>query len=74
MADSGTIKWFSNSKGFGFILNEGLKKDIFVHYSSILGDGYKTLKAGQLVNYEMQNGERGLHAINVTPASESLRC
>jgi CspA family cold shock protein len=72
MADSGTIKWFSNTKGFGFIVNEKGNGDIFVHYSAILTDGYKTLKAGQLVDYEIQEGEKGLHAINVIPSDEKV--
>jgi len=72
MADSGTIKWFSNAKGFGFIVNEKGNGDIFVHYSAILTDGYKTLKAGQLVDYEIQEGEKGLHAINVMPSDQKV--
>jgi CspA family cold shock protein len=72
MADSGTIKWFSNAKGFGFIVNEKGNGDIFVHYSAILTDGYKTLKAGQIVDYEIQEGEKGLHAINVIPSDEKV--
>ena len=72
MADSGTIKWFSNAKGFGFIVNEKGNGDIFVHYSAIMTDGYKTLKAGQLVNYEIQEGEKGLHAINVIPTDQKV--
>jgi len=72
MADSGTIKWFSNAKGFGFIVNEKGNGDIFVHYSAILTDGYKTLKAGQLVDYEIQDGEKGLHAINVIPSDQKF--
>ena len=67
MADLGTIKWFSNSKGFGFIVNENSTQDIFVHYSSIVSEGYKTLKSGQAVNYEIKEGEKGLHAANVVP-------
>jgi len=67
MADSGTIKWFSNAKGFGFILNENGAQDIFVHYSVILADGYRTLKTGQLVNFETKQGKKGLHAVNVIP-------
>lgn len=67
MADSGTIKWFSNAKGFDFIVNEKGNGDIFVHYSAILAEGYKTLKAGQLVDYEIKKGEKGLHAVNVMP-------
>ena len=74
MADSGTIKWFSNAKGFGFIVNEHGAQDIFVHYSAIIGDGYKTLKSGQIVNYEIKDGEKGLHAENVIPVfNEKLR-
>ena len=72
MADSGTIKWFSNAKGFGFIVNEKGNGDIFVHYSAILTNGYKTLKAGQLVDYEIQQGEKGLHAINVIPSDQKV--
>jgi CspA family cold shock protein len=72
MVDSGTIKWFSNAKGFGFIVNEKGNGDIFVHYSAILTDGYKTLKAGQLVDYEIQEGEKGLHAINVIPSDQKV--
>jgi CspA family cold shock protein len=70
MADSGMIKWFSNAKGFGFIVNENGNSDIFVHYSAIAIEGYKTLKAGQLVDYEIQEGEKGLHAINVIPLEQ----
>jgi len=62
MADSGMIKWFSNAKGFGFIVNENCTQDIFVHYSSIVSDGYRTLKSGQIVNFDIKEGEKGLHA------------
>ena len=72
MADSGTIKWFSNAKGFGFIFNEKGNEEIFVHYSAILTDGYKTLKAGQIVDFEIQEGEKGLHAINVIPSDQKV--
>ena len=67
MADSGTIKWFSNAKGFGFIVNENGTQDIFVHYSSIIGNGYRTLRSGQVVNYEIKEDEKGLHAEKVVP-------
>ena len=67
MADSGTIKWFSNAIGFGFIVNENGTQDIFVHYSSIIGNGYRTLRSGQVVNYEIKEGEKGLHAEKVVP-------
>lgn len=71
MADSGTIKWFSNIKGFGFIVNDDGAQDIFVHYSSIVSEGYKTLKTGQIVNYDIKEGEKGLHAENVVPISQN---
>lgn len=67
MAKIGTIKWFSNAKGFGFILPNDGEGDIFVHYSAINIQGYKTLKAGQLVRYETEPGDKGLHATNITP-------
>lgn len=65
--EMGTIKWFSNSKGFGFILDETGESDIFVHYSSIMVDGYKSLKAGQIVHYRTEKGDKGLHAVDVVP-------
>jgi CspA family cold shock protein len=71
MADSGMIKWFSNIKGFGFIVNDDGAQDIFVHYSSIVSEGYKTLKTGQIVNYDIKEGEKGLHAENVVPISQN---
>ncbi|MDG2018805.1 MAG: cold-shock protein [Porticoccaceae bacterium] len=73
MADSGMIKWFSNAKGFGFIINKDGAQDIFVHYSSIVCDGYRTLKSGQIVNYEIKEGEKGLHAENVVPIFKKKR-
>jgi CspA family cold shock protein len=73
MADSGTIKWFSNAKGFGFIVNDNSAQDIFVHYSSIVSDGYKTLKSGQVVNYEVKEGDKGLHAEKVVPVFEEKK-
>ena len=73
MADSGPIKWFSNAKGFGFIVNDNSAQDIFVHYSSIVSDGYKTLKSGQVVNYEVKEGDKGLHAEKVVPVFEEKK-
>ena len=67
MAKIGIIKWFSNAKGFGFILPNDGEGEIFVHYSAINIQGYKTLKAGQLVRYETERGDKGLHATNITP-------
>ncbi|OTJ94488.1 cold shock domain-containing protein CspD, partial [Pseudomonas aeruginosa] len=62
---SGKVKWFNNAKGYGFILAEGRDEDLFAHYSAIQMDGYKTLKAGQPVNFEIIQGPKGLHAINI---------
>ena len=67
---TGEVKWFNNAKGWGFIVPEGGGTDIFVHFSAVQGVGYKTLVAGQIVNFDLQNGERGLHANNVTVLSE----
>jgi len=60
----GTVKWFDSKKGFGFIVNtEG--KDVFVHFSSIEGDGFRALKDGEKVDYEQIQGDKGLHAQHV---------
>ncbi|WP_372770695.1 cold shock domain-containing protein CspD [Pseudoalteromonas sp.] len=63
----GKVKWFNNAKGFGFIVEEGSTDDIFAHFSTIQMDGYKTLKAGQDVTFELQQGPKGLHATNIAP-------
>ena len=64
---NGTVKWFNESKGFGFITSdEG--SDVFVHYSSILGGGFKSLAEGDAVSFEIEKGPKGLKAINVTKA------
>jgi CspA family cold shock protein len=62
---NGTVKWFNNTKGYGFITPEDGDKDVFVHYSSIQGDGYKSLEEGQSVEFEVQQGQKGPEAINV---------
>tara|TARA_Y100000590_G_C15162751_1_gene804215 strand:- start:297 stop:506 length:210 start_codon:yes stop_codon:yes gene_type:complete len=64
---SGTVKWFNNSKGFGFITPEGGGKDLFVHMSNIVMDGYKTLSENQTVNYTIGTSDKGPIAMNVTP-------
>lgn len=64
---SGKVKWFNNAKGYGFIVADGRSEDLFAHYSAIQMDGYKTLKAGQAVNFELLQGPKGLHAINIRP-------
>jgi CspA family cold shock protein len=61
----GKVKWFSNQKGFGFITSEE-GKDVFVHFSSIQGDGYKTLTEGDSVEFEITEGAKGSQASNVT--------
>lgn len=62
---SGKVKWFSESKGYGFIEPEGGGDDIFVHYSSIKSDGFKTLNEGQTVSYNAEKGPKGMHAVEV---------
>ena len=61
---NGTVKWFNSEKGFGFIAVEG-EDDVFVHFSAIQGDGFKTLEDDQEVEFEVVEGERGLQAANV---------
>lgn len=61
----GTVKWFNNQKGYGFLLNEE-GKDVFVHFSGLNMEGYKTLTEGQTVEYELADGAKGPQAVNVT--------
>ena len=63
----GTVKWFNNSKGFGFILQES-GEDVFVHYSVIDGDGFRTLNEGDRVEFDMARGPKGFHATVVRKA------
>ena len=63
--NTGKVKWFNSEKGFGFITVDG-GKDIFVHYTSIAGDGYKSLEEGQNVSFDVTQGDRGDQASNVT--------
>lgn len=62
---SGKVKWFNNAKGYGFIVADGRDEDLFAHYSAIQMDGYRTLKAGQPVHFEILQGPKGLHAVNI---------
>jgi CspA family cold shock protein len=68
---TGKVKWFNNAKGYGFILTEDESEDLFAHYTSIEMKGYKTLKAGQAVNFEVTRGDKGLHAVSIT-ADEAI--
>ena len=65
----GIVKWFNNKKGFGFIVPEGTTDDVFVHFSAIKGDGFKTLAKGATVRFELERGPKGLHAHEVEPTA-----
>jgi CspA family cold shock protein len=65
MREQGTVKWFNAAKGFGFIQRQS-GEDVFVHFSAIQGDGYKSLNEGQAVEFEVTNGPKGLQAANVS--------
>lgn len=69
--ETGTVKWFNNAKGFGFICPENGGEDIFAHYSCIQMDGYRTLKAGQRVNFSINIGPKGNHANLIIPIESS---
>jgi CspA family cold shock protein len=64
---TGKVKWFNNAKGYGFILSDEGGEDMFAHYSSIQSEGYKTLKAGQSVEFNTKPSDQGTHAIDITP-------
>jgi CspA family cold shock protein len=64
MKEAGTVKWFNDARGYGFISRPG-GNDLFVHYTAIQGDGYKSLVEGQEVEFEMGEGKKGLQALNV---------
>ncbi len=63
----GTVKWFNNSKGYGFVVADDSTEELFAHYSSIQMDGYKSLKAGQAVRFETRQGPKGINAVNISP-------
>ncbi|MGR5061926.1 transcription antiterminator/RNA stability regulator CspE [Photobacterium sp. DNB22_13_2] len=65
---TGTVKWFNEEKGFGFITQDNGGADVFVHFRAITGDGFKTLAEGQKVSYETEQGPKGLQAANVEKA------
>jgi CspA family cold shock protein len=62
---NGTVKWFSDDKGFGFITPDEGDRDLFVHHSGIIGEGYRSLSEGAKVTYEAENGDKGPKAVNV---------
>ena len=66
---TGTVKWFNDSKGYGFISPDEGEKDLFVHHTSIAGDGYKSLAEGSRVQYEQREGAKGPEATNVSPVA-----
>ena len=64
---TGTVKWFNDAKGFGFVTPEGVGKDVFAHFSAIQGNGFKTLKEGQRVSFDITTGPKGEQASNIRP-------
>lgn len=64
---TGTVKWFNDGKGFGFVTPDQGGDDLFVHFSAVQGNGFKTLKEGQQVRFEVTRGPKGQQASNVTP-------
>jgi len=68
---TGVVKWFNNAKGYGFISPEGGGDDVFAHFTAISMDGYKTLKQGQQVNFDLVEGPRGLQATKIYPTQAS---
>lgn len=67
----GKVKWFNNAKGFGFIVCDDHKEDLFAHFSAVEMEGYRTLKAGQDVEFETVKSERGIHAVNIRVVNPS---
>jgi len=66
----GTVKWFNNAKGYGFVTPEESGQDVFVHFSAITMDGYKTLREGQRVEFDIGHGPKGLHALKIQTVAE----
>lgn len=70
--ETGIVKWFSNAKGYGFISPDEREADVFAHFSAITMDGYRTLRRGQKVCFEIADGPKGLLAANIRPLPEEL--
>ena len=66
MSPEGTVKWFSEEKGYGFIIPDGENEDLFVHYTGIVGEGFRSLKEGDRVSFEVTRGKKGLQAESVS--------
>ena len=66
--NKGTVKWFNSSKGYGFITNDETGEEVYVHFSGIMTDGYKSLEDGQKVTFDTTQGNRGIQAVNVYAA------
>lgn len=69
----GTVKWFSSEKGYGFISPDDGGKDVFVHFSGIVGEGHRSLDEGQRVSYTAEDGEKGPRAVDVKPAEAAAK-
>ena len=68
----GTVKWFNNAKGYGFIIKDGSDEDVFVHHTAIQAEGYRTLAEGDKVEFEAQRGQKGWHALTVRRVGEAV--
>jgi CspA family cold shock protein len=69
---TGIVKWFNNAKGYGFVTPDDGEQDVFVHFSAIDMEGYRTLKEGQRVEFEVEQGPKGLHAQNLHAAAPAM--